>query len=792
MISVVSLKLLRDLWRFRGRTAMVVASIAMAVAAYGVVAITRATLARDLDTQYRATNPASAILLIDPTLIDFTAELARAPEVRAVEARHFATMQIRIGAGTWRDIDIHAADDLERLTVSRPVIQSGALARPPQASIYLERSALYELDVQVGEQVEVLTSDGKLRVLVVAGLVNDMLPLPITLRQVLDGYLPLSGLRAINEPPTFNRLYVVVNAPATDRAAVERAVSDVIRRVEALGHPVRYAEILPLARSPVADTMDTGLLVMGALVLLAPPLGVLLVFNLMSAVMTEQVRQVGILKTLGARTGQMFAMYLRMTLVFGLLAFALALPASYLAANALTTELGRALDVDVVSFHLSLSVLLVEALLALGMPALGGLLPILQSVRLPIRATLDQLLAGGPGRGLLPRLASSEWRSQIGALGLRNVFRRRLRVALTVGALGLAGALFVSMLNLRATLHAQKERILGERAFGVELELAQRYPATLLKREALAVPGVAAAELWWMGTAQRVYGNGHLGGSLTIYGVPSDSQMIRAPVTAGRWPEFGSQHALFLNIDALVLAGRPNVGEPITLRIGGRDRTWPLTGVSSRNWRAYAYVASADLERLIGAPGYANRLVIRTAPDDTATQLRVRQALLDRFSVLRIDVATSGTVGNWAESIGAQIDIVVLVLLAIALLVAAVGCMGLASTMNLNVLERTREFGVLRALGARRGVIYRLVIVESLVIGVLGALLGLVLSVPLTMGLSQLIGVQLVYTPLPAVFSWPPVAIWLVGVLVLCTVASIAPARRAASLTVREAVAFER
>ncbi|HEU4324810.1 MAG TPA: ABC transporter permease, partial [Roseiflexaceae bacterium] len=623
MISIVWIKLLRDLWRFRGRTAMVVASIAMAVAAYGVVAITRDTLARDLDTQYRATNPASAILLIDPTPADFSGELAGAPELRAVEARHFATMRIRIGGGVWRDIDIHAADDLEGLTVSKPSIQPGALARPPEASIYLERSALQELSLAPGDQVEVQNNDGAVHTLVVAGLINDMLPLPITLRQVLDGYLSLDGLRAIDEPPTLNRLYVVVNAPPTDRVAVEQAVSDVIRRVEALGHPVRYAEILPPGRSPIADTMDTGLLVMGALVLLAPPLGLLLVFNLMSAVMAEQVRQVGILKTLGARSGQMFVMYLRMTLVFGVLAFALALPAGYFGAEALTAELGQVLDVDVVSFHLPVRVLLVQVLLAAGVPALGGLLPILQSVRLPIRATLDQLLASGPGKGLLPRLANAEWPSQITALGVRNVFRRRLRVALTVGALGLAGALFVSMLNLRATLHAQKERILGERSFGVELELARRYPATLLEREALAVPGVAAAELWWIGTAQRVYGNGHLGGSMTVYGVPPDSQMIRAPVTAGRWPDFAGERALFLNIDGLVMAGQPAVGQQVTLRIGGRDRSWTLAGVSSRSWRAYAYLPAADMERLIGAPGYANRLVIRTAPDDVATQIRV-------------------------------------------------------------------------------------------------------------------------------------------------------------------------
>ncbi|GAB4108783.1 MAG: FtsX-like permease family protein [Roseiflexaceae bacterium] len=791
-MSIVWIKLLRDLWRFRGRTMMVVVSIATAVAAYGVVAITRDTLARDLDSQYRATNPASAVLLIAPALVDFTAELADAPELRAIEARHFATMKIRIGGGAWQDIDIHAADDLEQLRVSRPTIQPGALARPPQASIYLERSTLQLLPVRVGDQVEIQTAGGKVRTLTVAGLVNDMLPLPITLRQVVDGYMPLNTLRAIDEPQTYNRLYVVANAPATDRAAVEQAISEVIRRVEALGHPVLYAEILPPGRSPVADTMDTGLLVMGALVLLAPPLGVLLVFNLMSAVMAEQVRQVGILKTLGARTGQTFVMYLRMTLVFGLLAFVLAVPVGYIGADALVAEVARLLDVDVVSFHLPPRVLLVQALLAAGVPALGGLLPILQSVRLPIRATLDQLLASGPGRGLLPRLANAEWSSQIRALGLRNVFRRRLRVGLTVGALGLSGALFVSMLNLRATMQAQKERILGERAFGVEVQLAQRYPAALLQREALAVPGVAAAELWWTGTAQRVYDNGHLGGSLTIYGVPPGSQMINAPVTSGRWPDFATEHALFINIDGSVMTGQPAVGQQVTLRVEGRDRSWPLAGVSSRNWRAYAYVPAADLERLIGAPGYANRLVVRTTPDDAPTQQRVRQALLDRFSALRIDVSTSSTVANWAESIGAQIDIVVVVLLVVALLVAAVGCMGLASTMNLNVLERTREIGVLRALGAGRGVIYRLVVVESLVIGAMGGALGLLLSAPLTIGLSRLIGMQLVYTPLPAVFTWPPVAIWLAGVLVLCAIASIIPARRAAGLTVREAVAFER
>ena len=114
---------------------------------------------------------------------------------------------------------------------------------------------------------------------------------------------------------------------------------------------------------------------------------------------------------------------------------------------------------------------------------------------------------------------------------------------------------------------------------------------------------------------------------------------------------------------------------------------------------------------------------------------------------------------------------------------------GLAA-LGASVIERTREFGVLRAIGARATVVQRNVIGEGLVIGALGGLAAVPLSVPLSWGIGTLLGTLSFRVPLPLTLSWVGIALWLVIVAVTAVTASLVPARAAARLTVREALAY--
>jgi putative ABC transport system permease protein len=126
-----------------------------------------------------------------------------------------------------------------------------------------------------------------------------------------------------------------------------------------------------------------------------------------------------------------------------------------------------------------------------------------------------------------------------------------------------------------------------------------------------------------------------------------------------------------------------------------------------------------------------------------------------------------------------------------AMIIGAVGGLGLAGTMSINVLERTREIGVMRAIGASDEAVRQIVLSEGLVIGVMAWVISTIISVPMSLGMCYAFGKALLNTPLTWVYSLSAVALWLGIVLLIASVASILPARSASRLTVREVLAYE-
>jgi putative ABC transport system permease protein len=124
-------------------------------------------------------------------------------------------------------------------------------------------------------------------------------------------------------------------------------------------------------------------------------------------------------------------------------------------------------------------------------------------------------------------------------------------------------------------------------------------------------------------------------------------------------------------------------------------------------------------------------------------------------------------------------------------LIASVGALGLAGAMSTNVLERTREIGVMRAIGASDGAILQIVIVEGVIIGLISWFFGASLAFPAGALLANTVGVVLFQTALPYVFSAGGLLLWLGIVVVLAVVASFLPAWRASRLTVREVLAYQ-
>ena len=162
-----------------------------------------------------------------------------------------------------------------------------------------------------------------------------------------------------------------------------------------------------------------------------------------------------------------------------------------------------------------------------------------------------------------------------------------------------------------------------------------------------------------------------------------------------------------------------------------------------------------------------------------------------RYDRNNIEVISNFLISEEREEIDAAFAIIVALLMLMSVVLATVGGLGLMGTMSLNIMERTREIGVMRAYGASSKAVFRVVIIEGLLIGVMSWVLSIGFSIPISVLLARAIGLSFMDFPMPASYSLGGIGIWAVLVVVISILASLFPAMRAVRLTVTQVLAYE-
>ncbi len=175
----------------------------------------------------------------------------------------------------------------------------------------------------------------------------------------------------------------------------------------------------------------------------------------------------------------------------------------------------------------------------------------------------------------------------------------------------------------------------------------------------------------------------------------------------------------------------------------------------------------------------------RAEQDVLATQVR------GRLEAAGVDVAGTSTSGEIRETQETLFDVMVVFLSSMAILLGVVGGLGLMGTMTINVVERAREIGVLRAVGASDRSVLTIFLAEGVLIGALSWVIGVLGSLPISRLLSDALGIVFADRPLSHAYSIEAALAWAGIVLGLAAVASLLPSWRASRLAVREILAYE-
>lgn len=779
-------KVFRDLWLHKARLALVVPAIAAGLIAAGTVLNTWALVDRAVAREFAASNPPSATFWTDTADAALLRLVRNHPGIADAQARRVVRADARTQARSASAV-LTATDDWDGYRIGRiePLI---GVWPPADGGIVVERSSVDFAGVAIGDPVTLVLSGGPAVTLPVIGIARDVGVAPGWMEHVLYGFVTPATLARLGAPTTLDQVQVAVIDRSLDQTAIGKLASEVKATVESTGRIVREVAVPVPGEHIHTDQMNSLLYTQGAFGLLALILSGFLVVNLVTAMLMGQLREIGVMKTLGARPSQLAAMYLVMALVLGVAATVVALPTAALVGRWYGAFKAELLNFDVAGYRIPLWALAVQAAVGLLTPVLAAAVPVARGCRLTVAAALRDggLSAGDSPDGLMTRVSGL---ARPILLSLRNAFRRRQRMALTLVTLALGGAIFLATGSLRTSIDRGMDRAFALRRFEVIVRFVEPHQPGRIEAAVGAVPGVAAVEAWSGAEAMIVRPDGAMSNRFTITAPPAGGRLLAMNLTAGRWPRDGNRELVvtdrMLHDEGLTLESEA------TLLVSGRASRWRVVGaIPAAPW---APVALADRQAVAALTSQG---LVATAA--VAVEARGMAAELDLIQRLRAALAAEGlTVAATTRLEEARLVAedhlltVVDFLGVMGWVTILVGGLALASTMSLAVLERTREIGVLRAIGASHGSILAIVQVEGLVIGLLSWLLSIPLSVPVSALLAAIFSRTMLAVP-PTLLARPGhLLAWLGLVAGVSLVATAGPAWRATRTTTAAALAYE-
>jgi len=797
-------KVFSDLTSHRIRSLLVIASIAVGLFAIGMITTVYVILAEDIRASYEAINPAN--VQINAALFDdeFVEHIRRMPPIAAAEGAWITSLQVRTASGEWRPIAVKAQDfDAGGATpIGRPILVEGAWPLADR-EIALDVNRADETGAALGDELVVKLPSGTIRHMRLAAIVHDQ-----TIGATggdgsfflagIQGYVTVDSLPWLEHPGGYNTLYATVREGRNDRAAI-RAVADAVldefhrNGYETSGSVARMSQEHP--NVVYVDAVVAVIFLLGFLVVF---LSAFLITNTFSALLNQQVEQIGVMKTLGASRGQIIGLYMILVLVFSLIALLVAMPLSVQAAWAMLSYLSAEVNFRIQEYRVVPLAFIIQAAVALLVPQLAGSVPILQGTRISVREALSgETSAQVEDAGRLYRLlARIRGLPRPVLISLRNTLRRRGRLALTLLTLTLGGAIFIATFNVRHSIEAYVDRLGRYVLADVNLTLNQPYRLERVTGDLLQIPGVALAEGWAGALASVVVDDGRAGETLQLLAPPPDSTLIEPILLEGRWLLPADQNAITLSELFQEIYPELQVGDAIRLRIGLKETDWVIVGFFQFSGRTGGPIAYTNYDALARETSmYGRSASYRIMSEDQDLTLAQQEALgrqiEARLTALGYEINDISAGRSLQQKSSEGLNILTTFLLIMSFLMASVGSIGLMGTMSLNVMERTREIGVMRAIGAANRSIVAIVLLEGVLIGfiswLLSSVVGLALSKQLADAMFQIIfdrNATLDFTALGNL-------IWLGLVLLLSVLASVVPSYNASRLTVREVLAYE-
>jgi len=791
MVSALARKSLTDLSRRRARTVFTVVTLALAVASIGLFAVP-ALMDATMRAQVRDDRLPDLTFSVRPLRLDRAqlAALAALPNVREVEPRAFFGGTVEVGSLGYA-ADVIGVPDFARQRVNVVHLAAGALPGSGEVLTDVQNANHGLARLRAGETIQVLDSHGLVHDLRVSGEGRNLEGGQTAASNgLLVLYATAGTVASLRGVPGYETLAFRL---ADTRPAAVAATIAAVRRALARLPGFRGFTDLPQARSagdwPGRSGFQKFTKFFDVVTVLALLSALVLIANTTTTLVAEQTSEIGIMKALGGRRRQIAVVYLRTVLLLGGLGTVTGVVLGTVLANALTRYFAQSFYQMHAAVGIDVTVTLACVAAGLLGPVLAALPAIRRAVRVPVRDALEATgsAVGGQDAGdralrrirFLPRTAQ---------IGLRNAGRRRRRSLSTAVVIALAVGNLLAILGLATSItdtthaswrdHGEDVKIsaLGQRPFDAQA-------ARLIR----TTPGVAGVEPMFVTDIELAGHDGY------IWAVRQQT-MFHYRLVQGRWytpaEEQARARVAVVEGDIARVTGT-DVGDRIRVDTASGPLTLRVIGISSNqqeNGTALFAPLSTMHAALTGMPADANDYWVRTTSHDHAFIDATRSSIDATLTSAGYDVGNEVEYISEANEVSSNRTLTTSVAV-LGFLIVAISLAGLANTLTMSVLERTREVGILRSIGARGRDVRRIFATETVALAVAGWAIGVPLGYLLETFLVWLVR-HIVNVDTPVTYPVSNIALALVGTVLLALLVTLPPIRRAVRYRPGEALRY--
>ncbi|MDQ2713360.1 MAG: ABC transporter permease [Chloroflexota bacterium] len=605
------------------------------------------------------------------------------------------------------------------------------------------------------------------------------------------GYMSQQGLAQLMEIREPNVIQIRVH-DTTQAQITQAQVRDLLQ-----AHHVAIVDSTLHADSVSSNQLLANLFTLLRLLsIVAIVVSCFLVINTITTLLAGQTHIIGTMKAIGGTQRAIFLSYLLSVGLYTIVGTLLGLCCGIAGGYALAGKLVSIHNLDLNAFTLPSDVLALGLAAGLLTPILAALLPLWNGTRITVREAISAYGVSSIETPAHSRMRQSitkrlTWIPQTTWLGLRSVFRKRGRAILTILALTLSGTTFLAIANATYAINTQVAKRYENYHFDVKINQVAGTPEdeTHFQNWMLTIPNVRHIER--SGTVQITT----QWGNVDLSGVDEDTRAYHPSLVAGRWFLPHERQVLLVSDDIAHQAGL-HVGEAITFSAQEHPATWKIIGIIhdpnvSLGSSGSAVTTSENLNALIGLPQETGVQWYLQASDSTPAAIDALARRLDRalnrgggslqFVVTLVQQVIQSSQNEFSD--------LYMMFYVVALVVALVGALSLYTTLISSVLERQREIGIWRSMGASGRRVAGVFWIEGLALGMLAWAAGLLCSIPLAYGFLQLLGLLLIHAP----FTFDPwlFATMLLAILAIALLASLSPMVRAARVRIVDLLHYE-